>query len=304
MGGATPGRPGVVRSTPSSRRLHVHRPTQTTHRARGVAAHHRRDHRAVAHHRPGQLGFRARRGGRPGYRNYSCWERWGADSRTREWPPRTRCAGRPGRPTRRPCGTGTACSARASPATTRLPSPTASSAAPAHTGTAATTPWTPSAPGRPRQSRNSFRLNFFDQARHGADYIRVYVTKQGFNALTTAAGLERPGTGRPDRQHAGLPVGRGHRWRVDPDPGERVRPLPAGTSSTPSGRPATWTSRTTSAVTSTSAGARPRRRPPHRRPPRRRRLRRRPPHRRPPRRPPPPRRPRRRRPVAAPPPTG
>ena len=52
-----------------------------------------------------------------------------ATSRTRRWPPRTRCAGRPGRPTRTPCGTGTACSARASPATTRPPSRTASCAA-------------------------------------------------------------------------------------------------------------------------------------------------------------------------------
>ncbi|AYF28956.1 cellulose-binding protein [Micromonospora tulbaghiae] len=32
---------------------------------------------------------------------------------------------------------------------------------------------------------NSFRVKFFDQASHGADYIRVYVTKQGFNALTS-----------------------------------------------------------------------------------------------------------------------
>ncbi|MGW1059742.1 lytic polysaccharide monooxygenase auxiliary activity family 9 protein [Micromonospora rubida] len=31
---------------------------------------------------------------------------------------------------------------------------------------------------------NSFRIKFYDQASHGADYIRVYVTKQGFNALT------------------------------------------------------------------------------------------------------------------------
>ncbi|WDZ87646.1 lytic polysaccharide monooxygenase auxiliary activity family 9 protein [Micromonospora cathayae] len=31
---------------------------------------------------------------------------------------------------------------------------------------------------------NSFRIRFFDQASHGADYIRVYATKQGFNALT------------------------------------------------------------------------------------------------------------------------
>ncbi|SBT38533.1 lytic polysaccharide monooxygenase auxiliary activity family 9 protein [Micromonospora narathiwatensis] len=31
---------------------------------------------------------------------------------------------------------------------------------------------------------NNFRIKFFDQASHGADYIRVYVTKQGFNALT------------------------------------------------------------------------------------------------------------------------
>ncbi|MEV0005548.1 lytic polysaccharide monooxygenase [Micromonospora sp. NPDC050980] len=32
---------------------------------------------------------------------------------------------------------------------------------------------------------NNFRIKLNDQASHGADYIRVYVTKQGFNALTT-----------------------------------------------------------------------------------------------------------------------
>lgn len=32
---------------------------------------------------------------------------------------------------------------------------------------------------------NNFRIKLFDQASHGADYIRVYVTKQGFNALTS-----------------------------------------------------------------------------------------------------------------------
>ncbi|WP_243706223.1 lytic polysaccharide monooxygenase, partial [Micromonospora sp. KC721] len=31
---------------------------------------------------------------------------------------------------------------------------------------------------------NSFRVRLFDQASHGADYIRVYVTKQGFDALS------------------------------------------------------------------------------------------------------------------------
>ncbi|RQX20732.1 cellulose-binding protein, partial [Micromonospora ureilytica] len=35
---------------------------------------------------------------------------------------------------------------------------------------------------------NNFRLRFVDQARHGADYIRVYVTKQGFNAATQPLG--------------------------------------------------------------------------------------------------------------------
>ncbi|NGM11671.1 cellulose-binding protein [Verrucosispora sp. CWR15] len=32
---------------------------------------------------------------------------------------------------------------------------------------------------------NSFRLKFYDQASHGADYIRVYATRQGYDALTT-----------------------------------------------------------------------------------------------------------------------
>ncbi|KAB1909930.1 lytic polysaccharide monooxygenase [Micromonospora sp. AMSO31t] len=31
----------------------------------------------------------------------------------------------------------------------------------------------------------NFRIKLYDQASHGADYIRVYVTKQGYNALTT-----------------------------------------------------------------------------------------------------------------------
>ncbi|CCH16807.1 lytic polysaccharide monooxygenase auxiliary activity family 9 protein [Micromonospora lupini] len=37
---------------------------------------------------------------------------------------------------------------------------------------------------------NNFRLRFFDQASHGADYIRVYVTKQGFNSSTEALGWD------------------------------------------------------------------------------------------------------------------
>ncbi|NES28267.1 cellulose-binding protein [Micromonospora terminaliae] len=32
---------------------------------------------------------------------------------------------------------------------------------------------------------SNFRIKLYDQASHGADYIRVYVTKQGYNALTT-----------------------------------------------------------------------------------------------------------------------
>lgn len=35
---------------------------------------------------------------------------------------------------------------------------------------------------------NSFSVKLWDQAMHGADYIRVYVTKQGFNPLTQALG--------------------------------------------------------------------------------------------------------------------
>jgi len=40
--------------------------------------------------------------------------------------------------------------------------------------------WTPTSVG------NSFNLRLFDGASHGADYIRVYVTKPGFNPVTTA----------------------------------------------------------------------------------------------------------------------
>jgi chitin-binding protein len=32
---------------------------------------------------------------------------------------------------------------------------------------------------------NNFQIKLYDQASHGADYIRVYVTRQGYNALTT-----------------------------------------------------------------------------------------------------------------------
>ncbi|MBO4210414.1 cellulose-binding protein, partial [Micromonospora echinofusca] len=37
---------------------------------------------------------------------------------------------------------------------------------------------------------NNFRIRLYDQASHGADYIRVYVTKQGFNALTEPLGWD------------------------------------------------------------------------------------------------------------------
>ncbi len=35
---------------------------------------------------------------------------------------------------------------------------------------------------------NNFRIKLFDQASHGADYIKVYVTKQGFNSATQPLG--------------------------------------------------------------------------------------------------------------------
>ncbi|MET8349252.1 MULTISPECIES: lytic polysaccharide monooxygenase [unclassified Micromonospora] len=37
---------------------------------------------------------------------------------------------------------------------------------------------------------SNFRVRFFDQASHGADYIRVYVTRQGFNPLTETLGWD------------------------------------------------------------------------------------------------------------------
>jgi chitin-binding protein len=40
--------------------------------------------------------------------------------------------------------------------------------------------WTPASVG------NNFNVRLFDGASHGADYIRVYVTKPGFNPVTTA----------------------------------------------------------------------------------------------------------------------
>lgn len=42
--------------------------------------------------------------------------------------------------------------------------------------------WTPTSVG------NSFNVRLFDGALHGADYIRVYVTKPGFNPVTTPLG--------------------------------------------------------------------------------------------------------------------
>jgi chitin-binding protein len=35
---------------------------------------------------------------------------------------------------------------------------------------------------------NNFRVKFYDQASHGADYIRVYVTRQGYNPITQPLG--------------------------------------------------------------------------------------------------------------------
>ncbi|MFG1946942.1 lytic polysaccharide monooxygenase [Nonomuraea sp. NPDC048826] len=42
--------------------------------------------------------------------------------------------------------------------------------------------WTTTALG------SSFNLRLHDQARHGADYIRVYITRQGYDATTTPLG--------------------------------------------------------------------------------------------------------------------
>nr|WP_240742399.1 lytic polysaccharide monooxygenase [Micromonospora zingiberis] len=39
---------------------------------------------------------------------------------------------------------------------------------------------------RTTQVANNFRLKFFDQASHGADYIRVYATRQGYDPTTRA----------------------------------------------------------------------------------------------------------------------
>ena len=136
-------------------------------------------------------------------------------SRTRPWRRKTRCAGRPGRPTRTPCGTGTACTARASAATTRPPSRTASCAAAAGPRAAGTTPWTPSARGRPRTIADDFTVQLYDQASHGADYFLVYVTRQGFDPATQRADLGRPRAGRRDGQLRAQPGLR--------DPGEHLR---------------------------------------------------------------------------------
>ncbi|BCB87442.1 hypothetical protein Psuf_047550 [Phytohabitans suffuscus] len=146
----------------------------------------------------------------------------------------------------------------------------------------------------------SFTWRMHDQALHGADYIRIYVTRQGYNPLTQRlrwADLElRHDTGR-------ILPGVGTR---ETDPvlngvtisANVTAPAGAdGTSCTRSGRPATPTRTTTSAATSTSVAYRTR--PRRRRPPRRPR-RPRPPRLRPaPRRPARPRRPRRRRVAAA-----
>ncbi len=121
---------------------------------------------------------------------------------------------------------------------------------------------------------NSFRLKFYDQASHGADYIRVYATRQGYDALTTPLAwshLELVG------QIGNTPASQ---WQQEPggvsiEIPVNARGAPVGTSSTRSGRPVTPTSRTTSAATCSSAAdptlRRPRRRPPRPHPRRRRR---------------------------------
>jgi chitin-binding protein len=65
------------------------------------------------------------------------------------------------------------------------------------------------------KSRN-FTIDVYDQALHGADYYRVYITKQGFNPITQPlrwSDLELVTTvGRtPPQEHTFLPVNAGNR---------------------------------------------------------------------------------------------
>ena len=145
----------------------------------------------------------------PASRAYGCLERWGNNHLAPEMRPRTRCAIRPGRPTPTPCGTGTGCTGRTCGGNYQaaIPDGTLCSGGHAEGGRYdaldAIGPWiaTPVS--------NNFTVRLFDQASHGADYIRVYVTRQGFDALNQPLRLERPGAGRPDRLHPGLPVAPG-----------------------------------------------------------------------------------------------
>ena len=122
----------------------------------------------------------------PASRSYGCWKRWGSDHMNPDMETKTPCAGRRGRPTPTPCGTGWPVR-ETSPATPAA-SPTGSCAAPATPRAAGTTRWTTRARGRPPNVGSNFTVKLHDQASHGADYFGVYVTKQGFDPTTQPLG--------------------------------------------------------------------------------------------------------------------
>ena len=146
-----------------------------------------------------------------------------ATSRTLGWPPRTRCAGRPGRPTPTPCGTGTACTARASAATTRPPSPTASCAVAAAPRAARYNALDTIGAWKAKRCRTTSRLTLH---RRGQSRRRLHPDvrhEAGLQPDHPAARLGRPGAGRPD---GNTPASRGpgHQRCLDRDPGERAGP--------------------------------------------------------------------------------
>ncbi len=88
-------------------------------------------------------------------------------------------------------------------------------------------------------SRN-FTVQLYDQASHGADYFRVYVSKQGYNPTTQrSAGETSTSSRRPDGTH---------RRRTSRST-SRPPATPDTTFSSSSGRPRTWTRPTCGAVT-------------------------------------------------------
>ncbi|MGS2614484.1 lytic polysaccharide monooxygenase auxiliary activity family 9 protein [Micromonospora sp. LZ34] len=126
----------------------------------------------------------------PASRNYGCWQRWAATSRIPGWPPRIRCAGRPGRANPNAMWNWNGLFREGVAGNHQAAIPNGQLCSAGHTEGGRYNALDAVGAWKTAPVANSFRVRLYDQASHGADYIRVYVTRQGFNALTEPLGWD------------------------------------------------------------------------------------------------------------------